>query len=397
MTDKNQQLPLSRFTVLDLTRVRSGPTAVRQLADWGANVIKIESPAHMNTEGGMGGTRHGPDFQNIHRNKRGVTLNLKHTEGSDVLMRMVDQSDVVVENFRPDVKRRLGIDYESLAERNPRIILASVSGFGQSGPYSNRPGFDQVAQGMGGLMSITGLPGQGPVRVGVPIADLTAGMYTAIGILIALLQREETGKGQWVYTSLLEAQIAMLDFQAARWLMGGEVPPQAGNNHPTSTPTGVFATSDGFINIASAGETMWERLCDVLQADELFNNPDYTTERSRHKHRDALNEDLSGYLLHRTSQQWIDALNDAGVPSGPIYAIDEMFADPQVEHVGMAKSVQHPELGEVKVLKNAVNLSSTPDIDYHPTPERGEHTETVLAEFGFGKDEIEQLRVAGVI
>ena len=397
MTDKNQQLPLSRFTVLDLTRVRSGPTAVRQLADWGANVIKIESPAHMNTEGGMGGARHGPDFQNIHRNKRGVTLNLKHAEGSDVLMRMVDQSDVVVENFRPDVKRRLGIDYESLAERNPRIILASVSGFGQSGPYSNRPGFDQVAQGMGGLMSITGLPGQGPVRVGVPIADLTAGMYTAIGILIALLQREETGKGQWVYTSLLEAQIAMLDFQAARWLMGGEVPPQAGNNHPTSTPTGVFATSDGFINIASAGETMWERLCDVLQADELCNNPDYTTERSRHKHRDALNEDLSGYLLHRTSQQWIDALNDAGVPSGPIYAIDEMFADPQVEHVGMAKSVQHPELGEVKVLKNAVNLSSTPDIDYRPTPERGEHTDTVLAEFGFGIEEIEQLRVAGVI
>ena len=247
MTDKNQQLPLSRFTVLDLTRVRSGPTAVRQLADWGANVIKIESPAYMNTEGGMGGARHGPDFQNIHRNKRSLTLNLKHAEGTDVLMRMVDQADVLVENFRPDVKRRLGSDYESLAERNSRIILASISGFGQSGPYANRPGFDQVAQGMGGLMSITGLPGQGPVRVGVPIADLTAGMYTAIGILIALLQREETGKGQWVYTSLLEAQIAMLDFQAARWLIGGEVPPQAGNNHPTSTPTGVFATADGFI------------------------------------------------------------------------------------------------------------------------------------------------------
>jgi formyl-CoA transferase len=345
----------------------------------------------------MGGARHGPDFQNIHRNKRGLTLNLKHAEGTDVLMRMVDQADVLVENFRPDVKRRLGIDYESLAERNSRIILASISGFGQSGPYANRPGFDQVAQGMGGLMSITGLPGQGPVRVGVPIADLTAGMYTAIGILIALLQREETGKGQWVYTSLLEAQIAMLDFQAARWLIGGEVPPQAGNNHPTSTPTGVFATADGFINIASAGETMWERLCGVLLADDLFKNPNYATERSRHKHRDALNEDLAHYLQHRTSQDWIDALNDAGVPSGPIYAIDEMFADPQVEHVGMAKSVQHPELGEIQVLKNAVNLSSTPDIDYRPTPERGEHTDSVLAEFGYGGEEIERLRVAGVI
>jgi formyl-CoA transferase len=351
----------------------------------------------MNAEGGMGGARHGPDFQNIHRNKRSLTLNLKHAEGTNVLMRMVDQADVVVENFRPDVKHRLGIDYESLAKRNPRIILASVSGFGQSGPYSNRPGFDQVAQGMGGLMSITGLPGQGPVRVGVPIADLTAGMYAAIGILIALLQREETGKGQWVHTSLLEAQIAMLDFQAARWLIGGEVPPQAGNNHPTSTPTGVFATADGYINIASAGETMWERLCGVLQADDLFDNPNYVTEQSRHKHRDALNEDLAVYLQYRTSQEWIDALNDAGVPSGPIYDIDEMFADPQVEHVGVAKPVQHPQLGEIRVLKNAINLSSTPDVDYRPTPERGEHTDTVLAEFGYSAEEIERFRTAGVV
>ncbi|MDP6392703.1 MAG: CoA transferase [Arenicellales bacterium] len=390
-------MPLARFTVLDITRVRSGPTAVRQLADWGANVIKIESPAHLNTERGMGGARHGPDFQNIHRNKRGMTLNLKNPEGHAVLMRMVEQADVIVENFRPDVKNRLGIDYASLAQKNPGIVLASISGFGQDGPYASRPGFDQVAQGMGGLMSITGLPGQGPVRVGVPIADLAAGMYTAIGILIALLQREETGRGQWVHTSLLEAQIAMLDFQAARWLIGSQVPPQAGNNHPTSTPTGVFQTADGHINIASAGETMWQRLCAVLNAQALLENPDYATEKSRLEHRDDLNADLASYLQHQTSQEWIDALNDAGVPCGPIYAIDEVFADPQVAHIGMAQPVQHPDLGDIRVVKNAVNMSGAPVCSYRPTPERGEHTDTVLTEFGYSEQEIEELREAGAV
>ncbi|MEC9328993.1 MAG: CoA transferase, partial [Pseudomonadota bacterium] len=247
------------------------------------------------------------------------------------------------------------------------------------------------------LMSITGLPGQGPVRVGVPIADLAAGMYTAIGILIALLQREETGRGQWVHTSLLEAQIAMLDFQAARWLIGSQVPPQAGNNHPTSTPTGVFETADGHINIASAGETMWQRLCAVLNAQALLENPDYATEKSRLEHRDNLNTDLASYLRHRTSQEWIDALNDAGVPCGPIYAIDEVFADPQVAHIGMAQPVQHPDLGNIRVVKNAVNMSGAPLCSYRPTPERGEHTDTVLTEFGYSDQEIEELREAGAV
>ena len=376
-------MPLARFTVLDITRVRSGPTAVRQLADWGANVIKIESPAHLNTERGMGGARHGPDFQNIHRNKRSMTLNLKNPKGHAALMRMVEQADVVVENFRPDVKNRLGLDYASLAQKNPGIVLASISGFGQDGPYANRPGFDQVAQG--------------PVRVGVPIADLAAGMYTAIGILIALLQREETGRGQWVHTSLLEAQIAMLDFQAARWLIEGQVPPQAGNNHPTSIPTGVFETADGHINIASAGETMWQRLCAVLEAPALLENPDYATEESRLEHRDDLNADLAGYLKNRSSREWIDALNDTGVPCGPIYAIDEMFADPQVTHMGMAQPVRHPDLGNIHVVKNAVNLSGAPEFPYQPTPERGEHTDTVLSEFGYSEQEIAELREQGAV
>ena len=255
---------LNRFTVLDLTRVRAGPTCVRQLADWGANCIKIEMPEHMTDGEGLGGPREGSDFQNLHRNKRSITLNLKSPEGVAVLKKMAAKADVVVENFRPDVKKRLGIDYEALSAVNPRLIYASISGFGQDGPYANRPGFDQIAQGMGGLMSITGLPGQGPVRVGIPVADLTAGLFAAMGIMVALLEREQSGKGQAIDTSLLQAQIFMLDFQATRWLTGGEVPPQAGNNHPTSIPTGVFKTSDGYINIAAAGQKMWEQVCETL-------------------------------------------------------------------------------------------------------------------------------------
>ena len=384
-------LPLSRFTVLDLTRVRAGPTAVRQLADWGANVIKIESPAHIDSERGMGGARHGPDFQNLHRNKRSMTLNLKDPEGHAVFMRMVDDADVVVENFRPDVKNRLGINYAALSARNPKIVLGSVSGFGQDGPYVDRPGFDQIAQGMGGLMSITGLPGQGPVRVGVPIADLSAGLYAAIGILIALLQREETGLGQWVGSSLIEAQIAMLDFQAARWLMKGEVPPQTGNYHPPSTPTGVFPTADGHINVASAGAAMWDRLCTELQAEDLRENADYSSEAGRLQHREALHEALNQYFSTRTSNEWIEALNNAGVPCGPINQIDQVFADEQVKHLGMAKPISHPILGNTHVVNNAVRMSSVSDMEYHPTPERGEHTAQILKEFGYTDQEIQTL------
>jgi formyl-CoA transferase len=266
-------LPLSRFTVLDLTRVRAGPTAVRQLADWGARVIKIEAPPGPGE--GLGGPRHGPDFQNLHRNKRSLTLDLKSPEGIEIFRKLARNADVVVENYRPDVKTRLGIDYEALKAVNPRLVYASISGFGQSGPYRDRPGFDQIAQGMGGLMSITGLPGQGPVRVGIPVADLTAGIFCAMGIIVALLEREVSGEGQWVESSLLAAQIAMLDFQAARWLIAREVPEQAGNDHPTSIPTGVFRTSDGHINIASAGDDIFRRLCRALNVPVLADHPDY--------------------------------------------------------------------------------------------------------------------------
>jgi len=388
---------LSRFTVLDLTRVRAGPTAVRQLADWGARVIKIEAPAAIESDGDMGGPRHGPDFQNLHRNKRSMVLNLREPEGIEVLRKLVRQADVVVENYRPDVKTRLGIDYESLKSINKRIVYASISGFGQDGPYAVRPGFDQIAQGMGGLMSVTGLPGQGPMRVGIPVADLSAGLYCAIGILVALLEREASGEGQWVRTSLLEAQIAMLDFQAARWLMGGEVPAQAGNDHPTSIPTGVFPTADGHINVAASGDRIWLRFCTALEADDLAAHPDYATDAARSKNRAALNKAIAERMRQRPGREWVEAFNKAGVPCGPIYRIDEMFSDAQVAHLAMVAAVEHGLLGSLDLVRNAASLSRTPSRIERASPERGEHTDEILAEFGFDRSSIAALRQKGIV
>jgi crotonobetainyl-CoA:carnitine CoA-transferase CaiB-like acyl-CoA transferase len=388
---------LSRFTVLDLTRVRSGPTCVRQLADWGANVIKIESPPNLETGEPPGGPREGPDFQNLHRNKRSITLNLKSPAGLAAFRRMVKKADVVVENFRPDVKKRLKIDYKDLARINPRIVYGSISGFGQTGPYAQRPGFDQIAQGMGGLMSITGLPGQGPVRVGIPVADLTAGLFCALGIMVALLEREKSKKGQHIETSLLQAQIFMLDFQAARWLMKGEVARQAGNNHPTSIPTGVFKTADGHINIASTGQKIWERFCAALAAPALLENPGYATSALRSKNRDALNAEIDTYTVTRTSADWIERLNEAGVPSGPIYAIDQVFDDPQVKHLGIAQSVTRKDKTRITMVGQPVTLSRTKSRLAVAPPALGEHTNAVLKEFGFSAQDIAALRKAEAI
>jgi crotonobetainyl-CoA:carnitine CoA-transferase CaiB-like acyl-CoA transferase len=388
---------LERFTVLDLTRVRAGPTAARQLADWGANVIKVELPAALAGGEDPGGPRHGPDFENLHRGKRSITLDLKSPVGVEVLRRMARQADVVIENFRPDVKHRLGIDYEALRTVNPRLIYASISGFGQTGPYRERPGFDQIAQGMGGLMSITGLPGQGPVRVGIPVADLCAGLFCAMGILIALLERERSGEGQYVATSLLQAQIFMLDFQAARWLIDGEVPKQAGNNHPTSIPTGVFKTADGHINIATTGGPTWQRFCQAIGSAELAHHPDYATSAARSKNRDALNAAIEQRLIARNSTEWIERLNAAGVPCGPINSIDQTFADPQVVHLGTVQTVQTADRGPLAMLAQPMSLSRTPSRLAAPPPERGEHTDEVLAGFGFSEQEIAELHRGKVI
>jgi crotonobetainyl-CoA:carnitine CoA-transferase CaiB-like acyl-CoA transferase len=388
---------LSRFTVLDLTRVRSGPTCVRQLADWGANVIKIETPPHLEKGEAPGGPRDNADFQNLHRNKRSMTLDLKAPQGLAAFKRMVEKADVVVENFRPDVKARLGVDYEQLKKINKRIVLASISGFGQDGPYRDRPGFDQIAQGMGGLMSITGLSGQGPVRVGIPVADLTAGLFGALGILVALLERETSGEGQWVSTSLLQAQIFMLDFQAARWLQAHEVPKQAGNNHPTSIPTGVFKTLDGYINIAAAGQVMWERVCQAIEAPELLDNPDFKTGALRSKNRNAVNAAIEKCTLTKPSAEWIAIFNTAGVPCGPIYSIDQVFADPQVEHLQIAQSAMRPDGEEQTFVGQPVTLSRTPSKIVATPPSQGQHTDEVLKEFGFADQEIAELHKAKAV
>ena len=388
---------LSNYTVLDLTRVRSGPTCVRQLADWGANVIKIEMPDALVGDGQMGGAREGSDFQNLHRNKRSLSLNLKDPKGRAILLKLAKTADVVVENFRPGVKHRLGIDYEALSAENPGLIYASISGFGQDGPYAERPGFDQIAQGMGGLMSITGTPGEGPMRVGIPIADLTAGLFAAQGIMVALLERVHSGKGQWLHTSLLQAQMFMLDFQAARWLVDGQVPDQAGNNHPTSIPTGVFKTSNGEVNISVTGKVIWQRFCETIGRSDLFAHPGYDTEEKRSDNRDALNSIIADAICIRTSEDWVAVFNDKGVPCGPIYRIDQTFADPQVQHLNVTDKVTSKILGEMEFVKQPIILERTPSSFAVAPPECGEHTDEVLADLGFSIDEIAALRAGNVV
>lgn len=375
--------------------MRSGPTCVRQLADWGADVIKIEEPGG-DDKGGMGGPRSGPDFQNLHRNKRSLTLNLKSKEGLEVFKKLAATADVIVENFRPGVKTRLGIDYDALKDLNKGLVYASISGFGQEGPYRDRPGFDQIAQGMGGLMSITGKPGEGPMRVGIPIADLCAGHFCAQAILMALLERERSGEGQWVQTSLLQAQAFMLDFQAARWLMEGEVPGQAGNNHPTSIPTGVFKTSDGYINIAVAGQPMWELLRDLLD-DPQLDIADFADGAGRSKNRDALNALIEARIMTDSSASWIEKMNAAGVPCGEINAIDEVFAMPQVRQLGLVWPGVSHERGETQYLGQPIIMSRAKAGLRTPPPARGEHDDEILESLGYGADEIGGLRARGVI
>jgi formyl-CoA transferase len=397
-TSPNGTLPLAAVRVLDLTLARAGPTCVRHLADWGADVIRIEPPDASGTEDAIG-LRHGFDFQNLHRNKRAIRLDLKSPEGHAAFMRLVQTADVVVENMRPSVKHRLHVAWDDVREVNPRIVYGSISGFGQDGPYGHRAGVDQIAQGMGGLMSITGFPGQGPVRVGVAINDLVAGTLLALGISMALIERERTGHGRWITTSLLEAQIFMLDFQAARWLMAGEVAPQAGNDHPTGVPTGVFPTCDGHINIAASSSRHFERLCDVLEQPDWKARPEWRTQLGRRQHREAINSAIGDVTRTRPSAEWIAALDEAGIPCGPIYSIDQVFADPQVQHLGMATPMQRSDAagGDTLVVASPLNFSGLARDIRTPTPDAGSDTDEVLRSVGYSDAEIADWRTRGIV
>ncbi len=383
---------LSHLTVLDLTRVRAGPTCCRVFADFGADVIKIEAPDGVDPNEGMSGARHGYDMQNLHRNKRSLTLNLKMPSGLAAFKRLVAKADIVAENYRPDVKERLGIGYEALKAINPRIILVSVSGFGQTGPYAGHAGFDQIAQGMGGIMTVTGEPGSGPMRAGIAVADSSAGIYAATGVLVALAEREKSGLGQWVQTSLLQAQIAMCDFQAARYLTDGEVPPQAGNDHPYVTPMGVLPTADGHINIGVGGEGQWKAFCQAIGQSELTRDPRFVTMKDRYANRPALAAILEPLFKSKPSAHWIELCQAAGVPIGPIYTMDQVFVDPQVRHLGLAETVHHRVRGDIQIIGEPVVLSRTPAKVVRAIPEKGEHTDEVLAEFGFTKSEVADLK-----
>jgi len=388
---------LNHLRILDLTRVRSGPTCCRVFADFGADVIKIEAPPGVDPNEGMSGAREGSDMQNLHRNKRSVTLNLKTEAGLAVFRKLVATADIVVENYRPDVKERLGIAYDDLKAINKRIILASISGFGQSGPYRKRAGFDQIAQGMGGLMGVTGLPGQGPVRAGIAVADSAAGLYAALGIFVALAERERSGEGQWVSTSLLQAQIGLMDFQAARYLVDGVVPRQAGNDHPYSTPMGVVKTADGHINIAVGGPSQWLAFCDAIGRPEMKNHPDYVTQDARLAHRPALMAELAVVFAAKPSQHWLGALEQAGVPAGPIYAMDEVFADAQVAHLGAAVTVPGGTRPDLTLVAQPIDLSRTPAGYGNLLPDAGHDNADILKSVGLGDADIEALRRDRVI
>jgi crotonobetainyl-CoA:carnitine CoA-transferase CaiB-like acyl-CoA transferase len=391
---------LSRFTILDATRVRAGPTAVRTFADLGARVIKLEIPP--GAPGGddmIGGRDHNrADYENLHRNKESLTLNMKEPEGVAILHELVKRADVFIENYRPDVKHRLGIAPDDLRRVNPKLVYASISGFGQEGPYAKWPGFDSIAQGMGGLMSVTGKAGEGPMRVGIPIADLCAGHFCAMGILAALLEREVTGEGQWVQTSLLESQIAMLDFQAAQWLIDRKVPGQNGNEHPLTVPTGVFRTKDGHLNVAAIGQTMWVRLCEALEVPQLVYEPGFESDPQRVKHRDRVNAAIGEVFAQRSTAEWTERLLQVGVPCGPIHRVDEVFADPQVRQLGIEWPMHHPQLGEVSLVGTPFRLSAHPrESEPRPAPHQGDQTDSILHELGYGDDRIAELRAAFVV
>jgi crotonobetainyl-CoA:carnitine CoA-transferase CaiB-like acyl-CoA transferase len=386
---------LQGVRILEVAEHTFVPAASALLSDWGAEVIKIEQPPGADPDSDdLGGARHAPDFQNLHRNKRSMTLDLKQKEAVALFKRLVEKADVVVENYRPDVKHRLGIDYESLRAVNKRLVYGSVSGFGQQGPYQQRPGVDQIAQGLGGLMSVTGPPGSGPWRVGIAISDTAAGTLLTQGVLAALIARDRTGRGQWVHTSLLEAMVSFMDFQAARWLIDGEVPQQEGNQHPTMVPMGAYPTADGHLNVSALRD--FRAFCELLDAPDLADDLRYVDFVSRHAHRAELDADLARILRTRTTAEWVARLAEH-VPCGPVLAVDEVFEDPQVQHLQLTRNVPHPTRGDIDVLRPPLTFSDTPATVRSGPPADGEHTRAVLAELGYSDDEIDDLHASGAV
>jgi crotonobetainyl-CoA:carnitine CoA-transferase CaiB-like acyl-CoA transferase len=386
--------PLAGLMVLDLTLARAGPTCVRHLADWGADVIAVQPPAGSED---LTGSRDGFDYQNLHRNKRVISLNLKSEAGHAAFLRLAAKADVVVENMRPDVKHRLKIAYDDLKPVNPRLVYGSISGFGQDGPYGKRAGVDQIAQGMGGLMSITGEPGRGPMRVGIAVSDMTAGTLLALGIMMALYQRERTGQGRYVHTSLLESQLFMLDFQASRWLMAGEVAGQSGNDHPTIAPSSAYPTADGFINIAASSPKQWRVLCEAMGHPEWLENADWRSAGRRSRARADINAAIAEDTVQKSSAHWVELLEGVGIPCGPIYSIDQAFADPQVQHLGMAAPVDHPRLGATHMVASPLNLSGVDKTIRSVAPVLPESTDEVLASVGYSETEIAAMRESGAV
>ena len=382
---------LSRVSVVDLTTVRSGPTCTKILADFGADVVRIERP------GDAGRDRVYFDQADLHRNKRSAVVNLQDPRGVAIVKTLAARADVVVENYRPDVKRRLGVDWETLSAENPRLVYASISGFGQEGPYRDRPGYDQIVQGMSGLMWLTGTDEVAPLRVGIPVGDLLAGYFCALGVLVALFEREHSDRGQWVRTSLLEALTGSLSFQAAKYLNTGEVPPPVGNHHPLTAPMGVYRAQDGFLNLAVGNDEMFRRFAEVLGQPGLAQDERFARGPARVRNRRALDEILRAALAARPVAAWVETLNAAGVACGPIYTLDQVFADPQVRGLGLVHEQEHPAYGQVKVLGLPVALSRTPATVRAPAPEPGAHTREVLSGIGYDARQIDELAQAGVI
>jgi len=386
--------PLSHIRVLDLTRARSGPTCIRQLSEMGAQVIKVELPGE--DDDSVGG-RSGSDFQNLHPNKRSITVDMKTPEGKEIIFRLARNSDVLVENFRPRVKHRLGIDYETLKKINPRLVYTSISGFGQTGPYQDHAGLDQIAQGLSGFMTVNGFPEHGPLRAGLPIADLTAGIMAAYGTVVALLEREKSGEGQWVHTSLLQGMMRLMDLQAARWLQGGEIPPQAGNYHPVGVPTGVFKCRDGSLIIQASGGRLYTRLLEVIGATELADDPRFKTAEARYNHREEMTQELEKRLTTQDMAYWQSRFHEAGVPAGPILNTKQAFENEQVQELPAWRPAKSKKLGTLKLTGHGVNLERTPPSIRSAAPERGEHTDEILKELEYSSDEIARLHEQGAV